>query len=65
MMRFCNEKEPDNVNETPSLNLAAATADGDIGNRPRGLDHYRQELLAERSEAGRARRNRRIAEQIP
>jgi len=65
MMRLCNEKEPDNVNETPTFNFAVAAAGSDIGNRPRGLDHYRQELLAERSEAGRARRNRCIAEQIP
>ncbi len=64
MMRLCNEMEPDSVNETPTFNFAAATADGDIGNRPRGLDYYRQELLAKRGQAGCARRNWCIAEQI-
>jgi len=54
MMHFYNDKEPDNVNETPTFNFAVAAAGGDIGNRPRGLNHYGQELLAERSEAGRA-----------
>jgi hypothetical protein len=64
MMYFYNEQEPDNVNEAPSLNFAVAAAGGDIGNGPRGLDYYGQELLAKRGQAGRAHHNRRIAEQI-
>jgi len=46
--------EPDNVKETPSLNFAVAATGGDISNRPRGFDHFGQELLAKRSEAGRS-----------
>jgi hypothetical protein len=64
VMHFYNEQEPDNVNETPSLNFAVAAAGGDIGNRPRGLDHFGQKLLAKRGQAGRAHHNRRTAEQI-
>jgi hypothetical protein len=64
MMHFYNEQEPDNVNETPSLDFAVAAAGGDISDRPCGLDHYGQELLAKRGQAGRARHNRRIAEQV-
>jgi hypothetical protein len=64
MMHFFNEQEPDNVYETPSLNFAVAAAGSDVGNRPCGLDHYGQELLAKCSEAGRTPHNRRIAEQI-
>jgi hypothetical protein len=37
--------EPDN--ETPSHDFTLVTAGGDLCNRPRGLDDYGQELLAE------------------
>jgi hypothetical protein len=46
-MHFYNDKETDNVNETPSHDFTPAAAGGDIGNGPRGLDHLGQELLAE------------------
>jgi hypothetical protein len=46
--------EPDYVRETISYDFDLAAADGDIRSRPRGLDHYEQELLAKRGEAERS-----------
>ncbi len=53
-MTLLTMMEPDNAKETPSLNFAVAATGGDISDRPCGLDHYGQELLAKRSEAGRS-----------
>jgi hypothetical protein len=52
-MRFLTDKEPDNVNETPSHDLAAAAACDDICDGICGLDHHGQELLAKRGQAER------------
>jgi len=46
MMHFSNEQEPDNVNETLSLNFAVAAVGGAISSGPRRFDDHRQELLA-------------------
>ena len=46
--------EPDHVKETPSRVFVFAADDGDICDGLRGLDDYRQELLAERGQAERA-----------
>jgi hypothetical protein len=45
-MSFQTDKEPDNVNETPSQNRALVAAGGNGCNGPRGLDNHGQELLA-------------------
>jgi hypothetical protein len=45
-MRFNNQQEPDNANETLFLNFSVAAARGAIGSGPRRFDDHRQELLA-------------------
>jgi hypothetical protein len=64
MMHFCNEQEPDNVNETPSHAFTIAAAGGDISNGPSGLDHYGQELLAECGQVDRIQRSWCIEQRI-
>jgi hypothetical protein len=56
MERPSNDKGEGNVEvyESRSCDFTSGIAGGDIRNRPRGLDHYGQELLAKRSEADRS-----------
>src|SRR5882757_5419692 len=53
--------EPDHVDKTPSHDFPPAAAAGVLCNGPCGLDHIRQELLAERGQAEHAIRNRWFA----
>ncbi len=49
--------EPEHVDQTPSRDFPSLAARGDLRDGPSRVDHHRQELLAERSQAKRADRN--------